>query len=126
MKQVFNACVTPVLVVTCVHPADTSSAFQPGEKSFTKIKVKNAIVDLDGDEMTRYCKSCVDCLAQLSFGEVHAWSHNAPPRSDCTFHCGLRPDSLVIRKHGSAWSDARWLSDRRVIWDDIKKKVLLT
>ena len=24
-----------------------------GDKSFTKIKVKNAIVDLDGDEMTR-------------------------------------------------------------------------
>lgn len=44
------------------HAAQTSRFYsgmaaaasaQPGEKSFTKIKVKNAIVDLDGDEMTR-------------------------------------------------------------------------
>ena len=25
-----------------------------GDKGFTKIKVKNSIIDLDGDEMTRY------------------------------------------------------------------------
>ncbi len=87
MKLVFNACVTPLLADTCVHPADTSSACQPGEKSFTKIKVKNAIVDLDGDEMTRYCE--VGYLAQLSFGEVHAWSCSAPPHSDSTSHCSL-------------------------------------
>lgn len=102
MKLVFDAYVTPVLADICVHPADTSSAFQTGEKNFTRIKVKNAIVDLDGDEMTRYCKSCVDCLAQLSFGEMHARSCNASPCSDCTSHCSLQLDSFVKRKHGSA------------------------
>ena len=89
MKLVFDACVTPLLADTCVHPADTSSACQPGEKSFTKIKVKNAIVDLDGDEMTSYCTSCVDCPAPLSFGEVRARSCNAPPCSYCTSHGSL-------------------------------------
>ena len=38
------------------QPADNKcDLLNAGDKEFTKIKVKNAIVDLDGDEMTRYC-----------------------------------------------------------------------
>lgn len=42
-------------VAELVHTGLTlATCWAAGEKGFTKIKVKNSIVDLDGDEMTRY------------------------------------------------------------------------
>lgn len=44
-------------VICCragAHSLTIGNLLGIGEKGFTKIKVKNSIVDLDGDEMTRY------------------------------------------------------------------------
>lgn len=38
----------------CTQPLTVGNLLGIGEKGFTRIKVKNSIVDLDGDEMTRY------------------------------------------------------------------------
>ena len=50
-----RSCKTPARFTVCLSfKPSLTICMAAGEKGLTKIKVKNSIIDLDGDEMTRY------------------------------------------------------------------------